>query len=412
MNRARPARFVLLLFFLAGCPNSTTSTCPDLCPRGQICDDGLCVPLERPLVDPDRTIGGVGIDVAVTEDWLFVSAIDPAEREVLVTSTGEQTETRIVHTFGDSVGTRTAIAANSNRVGLVWREASRYVYASRPIAAVGAFWDVEEVDGEYEATEHFDLALDATDAPHIVFADARGSLNRASRESTGWEIDLVDDGGPTRAGRGCADVKEGRREVGLDPSVLLSGGTFTVAYFDDVCGDLRIARFVDDAWVSDIVDEGLDVIQSELDRVGRFSSIAREPGGNLRISYFDEARGRLMLAAENDGQFEISVIDEGLQIDNAARTRKLVVGAFSSIAIRPDGRQQVVYYDATNGALRAARRDAGDDAWTVETLDQNNLAGMYARVVARGSTFLVAYQRLTPSDSVLISEQVQRELSQ
>ena len=184
-----------------------------------------------------------------------------------------------------------------------------------------------------------------------------------------------------------------------------------MSYFDDVCGDLRLARRVDGQWVVELVDEGDDLVQSEIDRVGRFSSLAQDVSGNLRISYFDETRGQLKLAVEQDGRFGIEVVDDGIDIDSRSRTRKVIVGAFSNIVVTNDGTQNIAYYDATNQTLKLARRTTNDIEWSIDTLDSNNIAGMNARLVPRGPQNILSFQRLIPDTDSLRSELVWREVA-
>ncbi len=81
--------------------------------------------------------------------------------------------------------------------------------------------------------------------------------------------------------------------------------------------------------------------------VGFDTSIARDAGNNVHISYWDQTNGLLKYATNASGTFQVFTADTTIGR-----------GEFSSIAVQANGTVNISYYDAEIGALRYARGTA------------------------------------------------------
>ncbi len=98
------------------------------------------------------------------------------------------------------------------------------------------------------------------------------------------------------------------------------------------------------------------------DKVGEYASLALDSAGNPHVAYYDAANGDLKHAFKDAAGWHIETVDSGGD-----------VGAGTSIAVDASGRVHVTYHDATNTELKYARLDPG--GWLFEVVDTENDPG-------------------------------------
>lgn len=95
--------------------------------------------------------------------------------------------------------------------------------------------------------------------------------------------------------------------------------------------------------------------------MGRWLSAETDSSGRLLVAAFDQDFGALVVSSwALDGSVDHLRVDGGPGQD-------AVVGAYTSLALGPDGEPSVAYYDETHRRLKLASRHAG--AWSVEVAD-------------------------------------------
>ena len=186
----------------------------------------------------------------------------------------------------------------------------------------GAGWAVETVDAAGDITSTVTLALDDSDAAHIVYFDHNDlELRYAEYTSGAWETDVI---------------------VGLEYNtraslVLDADGASHVSYYDSVFykeptgGKLGYATNASGAWTTQILDEAPNF------NMGIMNAIARDDAGALHISYFYNCLwfGGLRHAEGAGGSWTIEEVDVGPEDE--------FPGTQNDIAIGPDGFPVISY---------------------------------------------------------------------
>lgn len=90
--------------------------------------------------------------------------------------------------------------------------------------------------------------------------------------------------------------------------------------------------------------------------VGRWCSLAVGPDGKPHISYYDATNGALKYATVDQGDWNTTTVDNSGD-----------VGEYTSIAVDKLGGVHISYYDYTNDALKYAYKAQGVGSWQVET---------------------------------------------
>jgi len=232
----------------------------------------------------------------------------------------------------------------------------------------------------------------------------------------------------------CQDeVAWGR--IGQYSEMDVAGDTVWVSAYNSIHGDLMVAstteggRIPNESWTFvDGVPDGPVVIEGGTVRggiadpgpnVGLYTDIAARTDGVVMVTYYDQDNASLKMAALRGGNWEIHVIDQGLA--GGPDGEYELVGQYSSIAMRSDGRPGVAYFahiDDGGGArteLRFAEANTPDPAaasdWTITMADSAMVpdgaeesdplpipmgVGLFVSAVrlADGSPVLVYYDRI------------------
>lgn len=106
---------------------------------------------------------------------------------------------------------------------------------------------------------------------------------------------------------------------------------------------------------------------------GQWLSMDVSPDGQLAVTYYDRTRDAIGFAFGEPRADDGVVFWRYEEVDGYPDQNGLNPGdrgKFSSMRVASDGRVWASYYDASNGALRAAFRDAG--VWTAEVADSGS----------------------------------------
>ena len=143
-----------------------------------------------------------------------------------------------------------------------------------------------------------------------------------------------------------------------------SNGNPIISYYDQTKGDLKVAACKNPTCSGATEnDRSTNTTLDSNERVGRYTSIAIGTNGNPIISYYDDANGDLKVAACNSPTCTTSI---NTTLDNNG-------GMFTSIAIGTNGNPIISYYDNANGSLKvAACIDPTCTTATKSTIDNSN----------------------------------------
>jgi hypothetical protein len=226
-------------------------------------------------------------------------------------------------------------------VGLIQPSQGKAEFTLEPEAVTGIF---DWVTTEIETPETFgfmgnkSLRIDSADRPRVVYGGQ--GLYYANWTGSAWETRLVDSS----------------PGVGYYASLALdSSNQAYIAYYDSVNADLKYAKGSGSSWTITVVD-GETLIDGKEEEVGGFASIDLDNANNPHILYFDDTHDNLLYVRWNGSQWTTPET-----IDSSG-----VVGLYISMYI--DGNDvHVSYYDMTDKALKYAVREDGD--WEVSTID-------------------------------------------
>lgn len=104
--------------------------------------------------------------------------------------------------------------------------------------------------------------------------------------------------------------------------------------------------------------------------IGDYISLAVAPDGKLGIVYYDRVRGNLVQAREAGGSWSTKIIDGQSGGSDPVDTGDVGVGA--SLAIDAQGHWHVVYVDKSKSKLRYLRIENGETALPFEVVDEGD----------------------------------------
>lgn len=463
--------------------------CQGGCPDGQVCDidsdtcfaepscEASCAEGQMLVVaDPDSMSGpscclvecacatlpplqtgqyGWYADIAVSDQTIAMSAFDPGFGDLVVAyydGEGTLLRTDYVDGFPDSgsivadpegprgghsapgpnVGEHASIAIDDTEtIHMAYhdRDAGTLKYA----VSSGGGWTVSTVDDTGRTGLYTSIAIDPGGLPQIAYMMAEGTLDpdpgpvtalRFARARTplpsdpsDWDPVTVDvrpkppggcDGGcangsvcvdlgagascvpeSTGCGGGCpngqrcvdtpdlgAQCREPLSPVELDDLIagvglfadlaLTSTGLPVIAYYDQVVGDLRLAQGTEDGTFSVMTLDG--ALSLDPADVGLFASVAIGPDDRIGVAYYDAERQDLVYIDATDRFREI--VDDGV----TPPTLRLV-GADADLVFDRAGRPAIAYQDPTQIDLLYARRLGDPPMWTQEILRGAPAAG-------------------------------------
>ena len=412
------------LLLATGCSPPDDRRCSPECGETYTCDrdEGVCRP--KSLDSYRGTVPGRRLVSDLVDGRVYAAAIAPAERLVVAGRPGKPSSMRVLDRLARGATPAVALDTSDKRVAVAWSDAeNRFRVALRKSDEWAVSDPVSIGPGSnYRVTQHFDVAVGEDGHVHLVFRDRlTGGLQHLYRTASGWTLQTIDDGEARRGSSGCqSDQADPTRSgVGYEPDVEFGAQTLYVSYYDARCGNLRLAHRTDNGWVVRVVDTGDFSIGAQSVRqpgdVGRFSSLVVNPSGDVAVAYHDQRRGRLLYATESDDEFDVQLVDPGVQLDSFSQKRKQIVGAFADLAFRRVENRNIPYIAYLNGSenrLRLAYRIQTSNQggrWIHRTLEPDPPTGFFARVeVTAGSDVVVLSEKLdvTPSgaSSRLVSE--------
>ncbi len=143
------------------------------------------------------------------------------------------------------------------------------------------------------------------------------------------------------------------------------------------------------------------------DDAGAHASMVLLADGRLAVSYYHrshrisdtrhETVGALRYATgkvTSGGRVDWS---GGTRVDGDVREGQPNVGQYTSLAIGPDGRPRISYYDKANGDLRFAAQNE-DGSWTTEVVDSPGDVGRWSSLVLENGLPRIAYYDLEAGD--------------
>lgn len=145
------------------------------------------------------------------------------------------------------------------------------------------------------------------------------------------------------------------RGVGLFPSLAVAGGKHYIAYYDQINGDLKLARFDGGQYVTSAV--------ATQGNVGEFPSLVINNAGEFHISYANSDTADIHYLVL-DPQLKVTVneiVDDGIR---SGEDRRL---SDTALILDSSGVPVIVYQDASVQALMVATRQ-GPKQWDIKKI--------------------------------------------
>jgi len=339
----------LALCAVVACSDSEAApTCqPGVCPDGTSCNaaTGACEIGGPPALAVGRL--GVHVSAVAVGDALWVGSPDHDFRELVVQRHAETTQ-----------AFRLAGRTEGSQIG-----------------------------------EWADITTDSAGRPHVAYYDAGAGALLWSAWSDGGFLppQVADDGGPSAA------------DVGTHVSMVVDqSGGLHFAYRDETGQRLRLLSLTEaqtgqtygcrpegalDGTPLIVTAEDMAAWGMPSNDFGEYASVAITADGRLKASFYDAARGNLVLASCDGSHLSLTILD-GEDAETGEDTGD--VGAFSSLAMDVHGNASVAYFNRSGGTLRFAGSAFG--AITIADVDDGSGCGERlptSHVVGEGAALAV-----------------------
>ena len=248
-----------------------------------------------------------------------------------------------------------------------------------------ADWGLQTLDGGMStgSGRHRSLALDTAGRVHVAYTKMNASLtfntlryitNQVGSADT-W--DAVDIDAPSN------------KSVGADNAIFVdSAYQVHVGYYSPGDGALKYATSSAwPTWSNELVDtQG---------NVGLDTDIVLDASGGIHISYFDEDNDALKYAYKpSSGSWSTeTVVDLTCSVPGDPNCR---VGEYTSIGIDTGGNPHIIYYQNTFGYLKHATKSSG--SWDIETVDSTIWAEHETSLVMDGDHLHVSFYSVRDAD--------------
>ncbi|MCC6536724.1 MAG: hypothetical protein IT162_04190 [Bryobacterales bacterium] len=245
----------------------------------------------------------------------------------------------------------------------------RYLYWN------GKAWVKEAIPLSSDVIAYFSsIALDSQDRPSISFYEYRGPrdseirirLRNVSKTAGYWQVRTV-------------DPQEGSGKF----NCMVAGGKnqLVIAYANVATGTtgLRLATWKDGVWRSEVVESGEGTTG---ETVGFSACVALDADGDPHVTYSNASRPGIRYASRKQGKWTILGVDALAGVGYPDR---------NGIAIAPDQRPYLSYFDAGRGELRVAYpSEPGSRKWVVEVVDAGG-CGFNSSIRIHDGSLMVSY---------------------
>jgi hypothetical protein len=345
-----PVRVVLLMgvvALVAACDRGEALCEPGSCPLGYSCapSTGQCLP-QQPSSGPElaffgpitaATVGGASPAVVgyVAERqslaataagqvaWLAGPAADPADPPA------------------GQVSAAAAAADGTLRVAWIRAADATLWYAK---GKVGGSWQRQRVVGVAAGQAAAPLAIAVHGGQAVLaFRDPlqrQAVVARRSGESA-WLVEPIPLPSPPAGGAPTTDVGQSLALVSLP-------GGLAVSAYDATHGDLLLAIRSTTGWSVSRVDGSDSETGADTGDVGLPSAMATGPDGSPVIVYRDRSRSQIRLARVTSGVLSTSKVVDALRSGPAATVQHTLRGSALTVAVRPDGRAIVAWFDGSD----------------------------------------------------------------
>ena len=220
----------------------------------------------------------------------------------------------------------------------------------------GSQWTNETVDGTSGSASvgtFTSIALDASGNPGIAYYDAGDASLRFATKDVGWTTEIVDEG-ELLDDAVAAEITE--PDVGPYTHMVVEDGTWWIAYYDRANSNLKLAHGTPGAWTLETVAGNGDGDK------GAWPFLYAEGAGVFRVAFQDVGEQDLLVGRYEAAVLTAEVVDAGD-----------FVGADSVIEIVGGG-VRVHYFDGLDNDVKQAV-DLGDGTWEVSTLISDGAVG-------------------------------------
>jgi len=376
--------FLVSVSVMVSCADAVNEPCEGVvCSAGLFCDPhiGVC---SAQIGDP-AAVKEVGLWTSAAlenEDELMVAAFDSVQESLLLLRYQQDLLVHSTHIDGGTQNQGGILVGEYPAIRVAPDGQPRIAYYDRThgrlkvAVSSGGAWSTQSVDdgegGASDVGRWVRMAIDGNNGLHFAYRDETARrLRMLSMAPSGCKVaaNSEDDSSfvPVLVGPppGHPVAKE---DYGTWPSIGITGdGTLLVSYYDAARGNLLLATCRGGTLSQQILDgEDFDTGQDTGD-VGLWSSLAIDPDGNAGVAYFDRTRGVLRYARSYQGEIDIIVVDDGAPVVGSLGPYRRV-GQYARLVFQGTGEPRIAYTDATNRAVLLARRSVFGD-WTFVTVD-------------------------------------------